>query len=202
MKYKKYRVIKKIPADVDNWSELYNNKQLIRNFMNEQQNIEDRLWNYIDGVTGAEEKSAIEKLIETNLEWQRTYRELLEAHQLINSTELESPSMRFTKNVMEEIAKYQVAPATSSYINKKIIWGVAGFFIVMILGFLIYSFGQINWTNNNSANIVSPNIEKLNLGKFLNNSYTNIFIMINVVLGLMLLDMYLHRKKEKLRTSD
>jgi len=195
-------VIKKIPADVDNWSELYNNKQLIRNFMNEQQNIEDRLWNYIDGVTGAEEKSAIEKLIETNLEWQRTYRELLEAHQLINSTELESPSMRFTKNVMEEIAKYQVAPATSSYINKKIIWGVAGFFIVMILGFLIYSFGQINWTNNNSANIVSPNIEKLNLGKFLNNSYTNIFIMINVVLGLMLLDMYLHRKKEKLRTSD
>jgi len=195
-------MIKKIPPDSDNWSELYN-KQLINNFMNEQQNMEDRLWDYIDGMAGVEEKSAIEKLIETNLEWQRTYRELLQAHQLINSTELESPSMRFTKNVMEEIAKYQVAPATSSYINKKIIWGVAAFFIVMILGFLIYSFGQLNWANNSSSNIVSPNLEKLNWGKVLNNSYTNIFVMINVVLGLMLLDMYLTRKKKLLKgTSD
>jgi len=195
-------MIKKIPPDSDNWSELYN-KQLINNFMNEQQNMEDRLWDYIDGMAGVEEKSAIEKLIETNLEWQRTYRELLQAHQLINSTELESPSMRFTKNVMEEIAKYHVAPATSSYINKKIIWGVAAFFIVMILGFLIYSFGQLNWANNSSSNIVSPNLEKLNWGKVLNNSYTNIFVMINVVLGLMLLDMYLTRKKKLLKgTSD
>ena len=202
MKYVKYKMIKKIPPDSDNWSELYN-KQLINNFMNEQQNMEDRLWDYIDGMAGVEEKSAIEKLIETNLEWQRTYRELLQAHQLINSTELESPSMRFTKNVMEEIAKYQVAPATSSYINKKIIWGVAAFFIVMILGFLIYSFGQLNWANNSSSNIVSPNLEKLNWGKVLNNSYTNIFVMINVVLGLMLLDMYLTRKKKLLKgTSD
>ena len=202
MKYVKYKMIKKIPPDSDNWSELYN-KQLINNFMNEQQNMEDRLWDYIDGMAGVEEKSAIEKLIETNLEWQRTYRELLQAHQLINSTELESPSMRFTKNVMEEIAKYHVAPATSSYINKKIIWGVAAFFIVMILGFLIYSFGQLNWANNSSSNIVSPNLEKLNWGKVLNNSYTNIFVMINVVLGLMLLDMYLTRKKKLLKgTSD
>lgn len=202
MKYVKYKVIKKIPPDVDEWSELYNSKHLTSNFMNEQQNIEDRLWDYIDGVTNAEEKSAIEKLIETNLEWQRTYRELLETHQLMNSSELETPSMRFTKNVMEEIAKYHVAPATSSYINKKVIWGVGGFFIIMILGFLIYSFGQINWASSNSADIIAPKLDKLNWGKFFNNAYTNIFIMINVVLGLMLLDMYLHRKKEKLRTSD
>jgi hypothetical protein len=195
-------VIKKNPPDVDEWSELYNNRHLISNFMNEQQNIEDRLWDYIDGVSNTEEKSAIEKLIETNLEWQRTYRELLETHQLMNSSELEAPSMRFTKNVMEEIAKFHVAPATSSYINKKIVWGVAGFFLVMILGFLIYSFGQINWASNNSANIVSPNLDKLNWSKFFNNAYTNIFVMINVVLGLMLLDMYLHRKKEKLKASD
>jgi len=169
--------------------------------MNTQQNMEDRLWDYIDGAAGAEEKSAIEKLIDTNQEWKRTYHKLLEVHQSINSSDLEMPSMRFTKNVMEEIAKYHVAPATSSYINKKIIWGVAGFFLVMILGFLIYSFGQINWANNHSADIISPNLNKLNWGKFFNNTYTNIFIMVNVVLGLMLLDMYLHRKKEQLKKN-
>lgn len=187
-----------MPRDVGNWPELYSN-HLINNFMNEQQNIEERLWDYIDGTANAEEKSAIEKLIATNLEWQRTYRELLETHQLMTSSELDAPSMRFSKNVMEEIAKYHVAPATSSYINKKIIWGVAAFFIVMILGFLVYSFGQLNWANSNSANIVSPKLDNLNWGKFFNNSYTNVFIMINVVLGLMLLDMYLTRKKKLLK---
>ncbi|MBS1599857.1 MAG: hypothetical protein JST75_16645 [Bacteroidetes bacterium] len=198
MKYVKYRVTEKKSSDLDNWPELYNN-HLINNFMNEQENMEARLWEYIDGLTTEAEKSAIEKLIETNLEWQRTYRELLEAHKLITSTELESPSMRFTKNVMEDIAKYHVAPATSSYINKKIIWGVAAFFIVMIVGFVIYSFGQLTWANSSSSSIISPKLEKLNWGKFLNNSYTNIFVMINVILGLMLLDMYLTRKKKLLR---
>jgi len=198
MRYVKFRVTKKMPEEMDKWPELYTNTST-QNVMSEQQNIESRLWDYIDGVSNAEEKSAIEKLIESNLEWQRTYRELLETHQLMTSSELDAPSMRFTKNVMEEIAKYHVAPATSSYINKKIIWGVAAFFIIMIVGFLVYSFGQLNWANSNSSNIVSPNLDKLNWGKFLNNSYTNIFIMINVVLGLMLLDMYLTRKKKLLK---
>ena len=198
MRYVKFRVTKKMPEEMDKWPELYTNTST-HHVMSEQQNIESRLWDYIDGVSNAEEKSAIEKLIESNLEWQRTYRELLETHQLMTSSELDAPSMRFTKNVMEEIAKYHVAPATSSYINKKIIWGVAAFFIIMIVGFLVYSFGQLNWANSNSSNIVSPNLDKLNWGKFLNNSYTNIFIMINVVLGLMLLDMYLTRKKKLLK---
>ena len=73
--------------------------------MNQQQNIEQQLWSYIDGLSSAEERSAIQKMIETNLEWKNKYHELIEMHQLLNAVELEQPSMRFTKNVMEEIAK-------------------------------------------------------------------------------------------------
>ncbi|HTQ64824.1 MAG TPA: hypothetical protein VMI12_08495 [Puia sp.] len=204
MKYGKYRVTKKLTDDVENWSELYVPHQSIENSMDTQQNMDGRLWDYIDGLSNPEEKSAIEKLIETNLEWQRTYHELLHAHQLMNSTELDEPSLRFTKNVMEEIAKYHVAPATRSYINKKIIWGIGGFFLTMILGFLIYSFSQINWTisSGSSDPLSGINLDKLNWGKFFNNTYTNIFMMINVVLGLILLDMYLHRKKERARHKE
>jgi hypothetical protein len=199
MKYGKFRVIKKLTDDVDNWSELCVTNHSIENCMDIQQNMEDRLWDYIDGLSNPEEKSAIEKLIETNLEWQRTYHELLNAHQLISTAELEEPSLRFSKNVMEEIAKYHVAPATRSYINKKIIWGIGGFFLTMILGFLIYSFSQINWTSSTGSSdpLSGINLDKLNWGKFFSNTYTNIFMMINVVLGLILLDMYLHRKKEQ-----
>ena len=87
--------------------------------MNQQENSELRLWAYIDGLSSVEERTAIKKLIETNVEWKNKYYELLEMDQLVRSTELEQPSMRFTKNVMEEIAKLHIAPATKNYINKK-----------------------------------------------------------------------------------
>ncbi|HTS45920.1 MAG TPA: hypothetical protein VMH01_16080 [Puia sp.] len=163
------------------------------------QNIEDRIWDYIDGISSAEEKSAIEKMISTNAEWERTYRELLVAHQLLSNAALEEPSLRFTKNVMEEIAKYQVAPATRNYINKKIIWGIGGFFVAMIAGLLVYCLSQFSWTGSGSSSglLSEYNADKLNWGKLFNNTYVNIVIMINVVLGLMLLDMYLRRKKQQ-----
>jgi hypothetical protein len=194
-------VIKPLTRNANNWSELYNTNQSTKeNIMNTQQNMEERLWDFIDGLSSAEERTAIEKLIAANLEWQRKYHELLEAQQLMGSSELETPSLRFTKNVMEEIARYHVAPATRSYIDKKIIWGIGSFFIIMILGFLIYGFAQVNWSASSSAGIVSQyneKLDKIDWSKFFNSTYTNIFMMVNVVLGLMLLDMYLGRRKKQ-----
>ena len=161
-------------------------------------NIDDRLWEYIDGQSSTEERSAIDKLIETNKEWKEKYHELFDLHQLVQSSALEEPSLRFTKNVMEEIAKYQIAPAAKTYINNKIIWGIGIFFITMFIGFLIYGFGQVDWNavNNDKLPI---DISKVDYGKFFNNTYVNVFMMINVVLGLMLLDRYLAAKKKKLQ---
>ena len=100
--------------------------------MNENNiNMEERLWNYIDGLSAAEERSAIEQLLESNVEWHSKYRELLEVHKLLKETELEEPSMRFTRNVMEEISRLQIAPATRNYINKKIIYGLGAFFVAL-----------------------------------------------------------------------
>jgi hypothetical protein len=161
-------------------------------------NIDDRLWEYIDGQSSMEEKSVIEKLIETNKQWKEKYHELLELHQLVKSSSLEEPSLRFTKSVMEEIAKYQIAPATKAYINNKIIWGIGIFFITLVIGFLIYGFGQVDWNASGSEKL-PIDISKVDYGKFFNNTYVNVFMMINVVLGLMLLDRYLAAKKKKLQ---
>ena len=160
-------------------------------------NIDDRLWEYIDGSGSVEEKSAIEKMIETNKQWKEKYHELLEVHQLVQSSTLEEPSLRFTKNVMEEIAKYQIAPAAKTYINNKIIWGIGIFFITLFVGFLIYGFGQVDWSAGD--NNLPIDISKVNYGRFFNNTYVNVFMMINVVLGLMLLDRYLAARKKKLQ---
>ena len=169
--------------------------------MNTQQNIEDRLWDYIDGTCDDQEKSFIEQLLETNQEWKASYKELLNVHLLMQgSLELDEPSLRFRQNVMEEIAKYHIAPATKTYINKNIIRGIGAFFLVMITGFLIYGFMQVNWSES-SQNSLPFDLSKLEWNKVFNNTYTNVFMMINVVLGLMLLDMYLGKKKRQLKSE-
>ncbi len=168
--------------------------------MSTQQNIEDRLWDYIDGRCDEKEKPVIQQLIETNLEWKTKYRELLDVHQLMQTgLELDEPSLRFRQNVMEEIAKYQIAPATKSYINKNIIRGIGAFFVIMVIGFFISGFAQVNWADTSSGTSLPVDFDKLDWSKFFNNTYTNIFMMINIVLGLMLLDMYLGKKKKELQ---
>lgn len=169
--------------------------------MDTQHNMEDRLWEYIDGTASATERSFIDQLVATNQAWKAKYQELLEVHQLMqNHLELDEPSMRFTQNVMESIAREQITPAAQSYINKRVIRGIAAFFFLTMLCFLIYAIGQVNWSSGSSG-ALSVDFSKVNTGidKLLSNSYTNIFLMVNTVLGLIVLDMYLGRKKKQLR---
>jgi hypothetical protein len=155
-----------------------------------------RLWEYLDGFSGTEEKTVIEELIQTNAAWRAKYNELLEVKELLQSSELEEPSLRFTKNVMEEISKLHIAPATKNYINKNIIRGLAIFFITLIVGFLAYGFGQIDWTATGDSKL-PVDISKVDYSKMFNNDLVNVFMMINVILGLFLLDRYLANKRKQ-----
>ena len=159
--------------------------------------METRLWEYIDGTHNEEEQKAVAQLIADNSQWRMKYEELLDVHSLMKGVELEQPSMRFTKNVMEEIAKYHIAPATKAYINNKIIWSIGAFFIILIVGFIVYGFSQVNWSAGNSTNsYIGIDFSQLDYSKMLNNTYINLFMMLNIVLGLMLLDRYLGIKKK------
>lgn len=159
---------------------------------------EERLWDYIDGISSAEEKTVIEQLLESNAEWRAKYSELLEVQQLLQSSELEAPSMRFTKNVMEEITKLHIAPATKTYINKNIIRGLAAFFITLIVGFLVYGFGQVDWTVKSDSKL-PVDFAKVDYSKIFSNDWVNAFMMINVILGLFLLDRFLANKRKQFR---
>jgi hypothetical protein len=164
--------------------------------MNQEQNIEQQLWSYIDGHSSSEERSLIGKLLQSNLEWKNKYNELLEIHLLMNAAELEQPSLRFTKNVMEKIAQYHIAPATKNYINKRIIWGIATFFITLITGFLIYGFAQIDWSAKSDSKL-PVDLSQVDFSKIFNNNFVNGFMMVNVLLGLVLLDRILANKRKK-----
>jgi hypothetical protein len=171
--------------------------------MNTEAPMEDRLWDYIDGFSSPAERSAIDELLATNRQWQEKYSELLNIHRLLDASELDAPSMRFTRNVMEEIARFQVAPATKTYINKNIIRSIGAFFLALILGFTTYIIAQMKWTGATTTGrpIINPNLglDKLNtvdLSKAINPAYVTVFMLIAVVMGFVLLDIYLQRKKQ------
>lgn len=165
---------------------------------------EARLWEYIDGTSSAEERAALEKLLVTDPAWQAKYNELLEVHELMHSSELEEPSMRFTKNVIDDIAKMQIAPAAKVYINKNIIRGISICFMLLIGVFLLYGVIQLDWKSADGSFLPAPidiGVDKVNYGRFFNNTYMNIMLMVNVVLGLFLLDRYLSNKNKKYKRS-
>jgi hypothetical protein len=173
--------------------------------MRNEQPMEDQLWDYIDGLSAPADRSMIEELLATNQEWRKKYAELLNVHQLLDASELDAPSMRFTLNVMEEIARYHVAPATRTYINKNIIRGIGAFFLTLILGFTAYILSQFKWVDHHASpspsilpNAPSLNIDKLNsvdVSKAFNGTEISLFMLISVIMGFVLLDMYLQRRK-------
>jgi len=166
--------------------------------MNIPQNIEEKLWEYIDGTMEQSEQTFIEQLLQNNQEWKTKYAELMDVHQLMqDNIDLEHPSLRFTQNVMEEISRLYITPATRNYINKNVIWGIGIFFLTTIVGLIAYTLGQIDWSQPDSGNLPDLSMSNVNWGQMFNSTYVNVFIMVNIVLGLMLLDMYLTKKKNE-----
>jgi len=172
--------------------------------MTTQEEMEQRLWDFIDGLDTAAERSFIEKLLAEDRAWQSKYQELLKIQQSLTGSDLDAPSMRFTKNVMEEIARHQIAPATKSYINKYIIRSIGAFFLLMIGSIFIYLLGQFKGSGTTPSSSVSPygqelqnSLTRFDWGKVFSSPFMSVFMMINVILGLVLLDMYLRRKKQQ-----
>lgn len=167
--------------------------------MKEQQ-MEQQLWNYIDQLCTEDERKLIEQLLHSDPLWKAKYNELLDVHQLMQQVELEQPSMRFTKNVMEEVYRSQIAPATKQYINKNIIRGLMIFFLILIGGGVIYAFSQINWTAGSNTTVIPNPMEKINWKSILTGPYTTIFLLVNLVLGFILFDLYRDQRirKEKM----
>jgi hypothetical protein len=48
-----------------------------------------------------------------------------------------------------------------NYINKKIIWGITIFFLTTIVGFLVYGFGQINWSSGTGQSRIPFDISQI-----------------------------------------
>ncbi|QJD94902.1 hypothetical protein HH214_02905 [Mucilaginibacter robiniae] len=158
-------------------------------------NIEEKLWSYIDGTCTPEEQQAIIRLIEDDEVYRHQYQQLLAFNQELQAIELDEPSMAFTYNVMEAIRTEEAQKPLKAAINPHIIKAIAGFFIVSILALLGIALANMNWSAPGSSLTVPVDLKSLlPVKSYTNGSALRIFLFFDVVLVLFLADGYLRRK--------
>ena len=151
--------------------------------------IEEQLWNYIDGICSDEEKTQIEAKIASNLQYNKVYQELMIVHQELNKLDFEEPSMSFTRNVMDKV-ELELAPvALKTKIDNRIVYSIGIFFVLSILGM----FGYIISISNISFQL--PKVDLSFTNKLANPIVIQVFLMVDVVLGLLYLDSFLRKRK-------
>lgn len=164
--------------------------------------IEEKLWSYIDGTCTAADRENISMLIEQNAQYRKQYEELLQLHANFDNLELDEPPMAFTYNVMEQIRTQEASVPLKAAINKRIIYGIAAFFILTITALLIFALRDINWSSSSNSTVQLQ--DKLKLPQ-VNNVFTRqwmqVFLFVGVILCLFLLDSYL-RKRHTTKRSE
>lgn len=157
--------------------------------------IEEKLWNYIDGNCPPDEQKAIALLIQQDEVYRKKYNELLQLNSEFAAMELDEPSMAFSYNVMETIRTEHAKQPLKAAVDKRIILGIALFFVLTLSVLVIYMFSSVNWSAGSSVQIPEQlNIQVPHVNSFFTGPVVKAFLFFDLVMGLFLLDHYLRRK--------
>lgn len=159
--------------------------------------IEERLWNYIDGTCTEEERRAIDLLIAGDEGYRSKFEELLSLDREFAGLEPDEPSMGFTYNVMEGIRAEHAQKPLKAAINKRIIRGIGGFFIVTILLLVILMLSTFHFTSASVSVHLPESLKLPSIKNFPSALLLKSFFFFDVILALFLLDAYLHKKTFK-----
>ncbi len=148
--------------------------------------IEMQLWQYIDGTCDDQAKAHVQQMLATDTEWKDLYEQLITLHAALPAgIDLEQPSMRFTKNVIEAINSTVPARVTTRYINPLVIRSIAGLFIVLLAVTLFYAVYANDWTGTGTIDISS----------LFNSRVITVLLSVNVIAGLLFIDTVLHKRR-------
>jgi hypothetical protein len=158
-------------------------------------NIEEQLWNYIDGTCTADEQQTISALIAQDEAYRVKYKELLLLNKEFETIELDEPPMAFTYNVMEGIRAEHARQPLKAAPNKRIIIGISIFFLVTLVCLLVYTLANINLPAADIKVTVPVKLKVPELSNYMTKPVVQAFFFIDVILGLFLFDGYLRNKK-------
>lgn len=166
--------------------------------MQQDLSMEERIQAYIDNECIESERLFIEQKIATDKIWNEHYHGMLEIHELLSSgLEPMEPSMRFTKNVMEEISGLEIAKPIRLRQNPWIFRIAGGILGSMLLIILVYSATLIDFssgTSDSKMQIPSMQIPEVNWAGYLGQGTTLLLFMVCTIVGLYLADKLLRKK--------
>lgn len=157
--------------------------------------IEEQLWKFIDGTCSAGEKIAIEKLLQSDPAVRALHQEFLSISKSLKSMELDEPSLRFTQNVMDRIALEPAPKALKTKVDKRIINGIGGFFIITLISLIAIMFSQLS---RNSVSEFSFKIPSIDLSGYFGSAFVQGVMIAVVILALATFDRLLHYRKRML----
>jgi len=160
-------------------------------------NIDEKLWSYIDGTCPADEQTVISRLIASDESVRLKYQELLALDKEFAAIEMDEPPMAFTYNVIEAIRTEEAMVPLKTKVNKRIIMCIMLFFLIGLTGFIIYTLTQMDISSAGVPDIVSKvtvNVKLPQVNTQISKPMVEGFMFFDVVLGLFLFDKYLRRK--------
>jgi len=154
-------------------------------------NMEEKLWDYIDGFCTEEERKAISLLIETDESYQHKYLELKALQENLSLLEIEEPAMNFSFNVMESVRGEKILKPLKTTVDQRVIFGIAAFFMCCTMLLLGYVFMNINWTASTQIKIPEIKIPPVNAN--FSSVLLKGFLFLDLILGLFFADHYFRK---------
>jgi hypothetical protein len=158
--------------------------------------IEDKIWEFIDGNLSATEHNEIKLLIDCDNEYKQKYHEIFTLVENLESISLDEPSMSFSYNVMEKVKLINLPLSDKARVDTRLIKFISGFFILSLVLILVYTFKNTNWSDNsNIENPLNLSFANLSISPNLKSTFIQLFSMIDVLIALLLIDKFIRHKK-------
>ena len=160
-------------------------------------NLEQRIWDYLDGTGTEDERELTKKLIGSDSEFRAMYEELRSIHLTVSSLDLDEPSMSFNRNVMGKIQLEAIPGSVESLIDKRIIYGITAFFLITITALLGLLFYQTDWTRQTSFDMPEYKMPEIDTTNYFNSTLINIFFFTDIIVALYLFDGLLSKRQSR-----
>lgn len=152
--------------------------------------IEEQLWNYIDGNCTVEELAHIKARLLVDEQYQKVYEELLAVNKALTQLDFEEPSMSFSRNVMGQV-NLEIKPvALKTKVDNRIVYSIMAFFLLSMLSILGYVISQSDV--NFSPSLLKTNFQ-FDTEKILTPTFIKVFFITDVILLLLFIDSYFRK---------
>jgi len=164
--------------------------------------IEGEIWDYIDGNGTAAKLQATADKIATDSAYAAIYHELHSVHQQIAEIDLETPSMSFSRNVMEQLQSEPAPVRLRTKVDKRIIYSISAFFIASIVFLLADIFGQVRGSASSFDLNLDLNLATQGLRQAISPMVLKVFLFVDVLLAFAYLDTLMKRRMRNHATKN